>query len=487
MQTHFAYGAAMVPTSPLAPALLLVFPDEQEARNLSHPLSVHYECLIANDAASALSIAATQHIDAVICDEQLPDMPGSECLFTLRTKQPATLRFLCGLAADSRSINDALYVAAVYEYLRKPLIPDLVAISLKRAVEYNELANSYRRISHELLLKSGESKIPENGDWLPQRKFSDLFYCSQAMAEVCNLAKQAAATELPILIYGETGTGKELLARGIHYHSRRQNQAFLAENCSSIPPELLHSELFGHRRGAFTGAISDRLGLFSAADGGTVLLDEIEDMTEQLQGSLLRFLQSGEIKPVGSDRIHKSDVRVIGVTNVSLESLVEMGKFRMDLYYRLKGIEIRIPPLRERPEDILMLGEHFAQSFAASMGKKFVGFAKSTQQLLRNYSFPGNVRELENEVRRAVALTPNGEPIAPHQLSAAIRNNNEASVPLSPTELSGSLKEQVESLEKALVSAALNRFQGNQSRAAEYLGLSRVGLANKIKRYDITT
>ncbi|MCR1347483.1 sigma-54 dependent transcriptional regulator [Acidithiobacillus ferrooxidans] len=487
VQTTFTYCVAMVPNSPLAPVLLLVFPDDQEARNLSLPLSAHYECLIANDAASALNIVATQHIDAVICDEQLPDMPGSECLFALRTKQPATLRFLCGLATDSRSINDALYVAAVYEYLRKPLIPDLVAISLKRAVEYNELASSYRHTSHELLLKSGSLQIPESTDSLPQSKFSDLFYCSRAMADVCNLAKQAAATELPVLIYGETGTGKELLARGIHYHSRRQNQAFLAENCGSIPPELLHSELFGHRRGAFTGAISDRLGLFSAADGGTVLLDEIEDMTEQLQGSLLRFLQSGEIKPVGSDRIHKADVRVIAVTNVSLENLVNQGKFRMDLYYRLKGIEIRIPPLRERPEDILMLGQHFAQSFAASMGKKFVCFEKSTQELLQNYSFPGNVRELENEVRRAVALMPSGEPVGPQQLSAAIRNNIENNTFISTSELSGSLKEQVESLEKALVSAALSRFQGNQSRAAEYLGLSRVGLANKIKRYDISS
>lgn len=477
----------MASTLPLSPALLLVFPDDQEARNLSLQLSAHYECIIANDAASALQIIATRRVDAVICDDELPDMAGCECLFALRTKQPATLRFLSGMAADSRSIHDALYVAAVYEYLRKPLIPDLVAISLKRAVEYNELASSYRRLSHELLLKSGNINVPERGDSNPQEKFSELFYCSRAMADVCNLAKQAAATDLPVLIYGETGTGKELLARGIHYHSRRQSQAFLAENCSSIPPELLHSELFGHRRGSFTGAISDRLGLFSAADGGTVLLDEIEGMTEHLQASLLRFLQSGEIKPVGSDRIHKADIRVIAVTNFSLESLVDQGKFRADLYYRLKGIEIKIPPLRERPEDILMLGEHFAQSFAASMGKKYIGFEKTAQELLQNYAFPGNVRELENEVRRAIALTPNGEPIGSKQLSAAIRNNTEHNQIISTSELSGSLKDQVESLEKTLVSAALIRFQGNQSKAAAHLGLSRVGLANKIRRYNIST
>ncbi|WP_081577120.1 sigma-54-dependent transcriptional regulator [Acidithiobacillus thiooxidans] len=467
--------------------ILLVLTDEQEARNLSWALSTHYECIIVSTAAEALALVGTHPVDAIICDAKLEDMSGTQCLFDFRTRQPNAIRFLCGLGTDSSEFADALHVAAVYEYLRKPLFPELVTLSLKRALEYREISREHRQLTHDLSRHQKSKAVAADSNPNQQSlQFDGLFFCSQAMHKICELAKRAATTDLPILIYGETGTGKELLARGIHYHSHRREQIFLAQNCGGVPAELLQSELFGHHRGAYTGALSDRLGLFSAADGGTVLLDEIEDMSVSLQANLLRFLQSGEVKPLGSDKTHYSDVRIIAVTNVPLDQLVEQGNFRQDLYYRLKGLEISIPPLRDRPEDIQLLAEHFAKQFSTSLGKTYAGIGHEALNILQQYPFPGNVRELENEIRRTVALAPSGQPITADRLSDTIINYRmkEPEQP-TPTGESGTLKEQTENLERSMVISALKRCHGNQSRAAEALGLSRVGLANKIKRYAI--
>ena len=472
-------------TTRAIPVILLALKDSQEARNLSWALSMHYECRIVGTGAEALRVVGTQHMDAIICDAQLDDISGAQCLFEFRTRLPTVLRFLCGVGTDSSELTDALHIAAVYDYLRKPLFPDLVAISLKRALEYRERSREHRQLTHELSQQI-KLKTADFGTDTKPREFDKLFYCSQAMSKVCNLAKHAATTDLPILIDGETGTGKELLARGIHYHSHRREQVFLAQNCGGVPSELLQSELFGHRRGAYTGALSDRLGLFSAADGGTVLLDEIEDMSVSLQANLLRFLQSGEVKPLGSDKTHHADVRIIAVTNVQVEQLVDQGKFRQDLYYRLKGLEINIPPLRERPEDIELLAVHFARKFSKNSGKTYAGINQDTLAILRQYPFPGNVRELENEIRRTVALSPSGQVLTADRFSETLLNFQKKNPEqATPKTTSGSLKENIENLERALVTAALERSHGNQSRAAEDLGLSRVGLANKIKRYSI--
>ncbi|MBU2832155.1 sigma-54 dependent transcriptional regulator [Acidithiobacillus ferruginosus] len=467
--------------------ILLVLTDEQEARNLSWALSTQYECIIVSSAAEALALVGTHPVDVIICDARLEDMSGTQCLFDFRTRQPYAIRFLCGLGTDSSEFADALHVAAVYEYLRKPLFPELVTLSLKRALEYREISREHRQLTHDLSRhQKSKAVAAASNPNQPSLQFDGLFFCSQAMHKICELAKRAATTDLPILIYGETGTGKELLARGIHYHSHRREQIFLAQNCGGVPAELLQSELFGHHRGAYTGALSDRLGLFSAADGGTVLLDEIEDMSVSLQANLLRFLQSGEVKPLGSDKTHYSDVRIIAVTNVPLDQLVEQGNFRQDLYYRLKGLEISIPPLRDRPEDIQLLAEHFAKQFSTSLGKSYAGIGHEALNILQQYPFPGNVRELENEIRRTVALAPSGQPITADRLSDTIINYRikEPKQPI-PTGESGTLKELTENLERSMVISALKRCHGNQSRAAEALGLSRVGLANKIKRYAI--
>jgi two-component system response regulator HupR/HoxA len=320
-------------------------------------------------------------------------------------------------------------------------------------------------------------------------EFDRLVFCSDAMAEVCNLAKKAAATDLPVLIQGETGTGKELLARAIHLFSKRQKQLFLAQNCGAMEDSLLQSELFGHRRGAFTGAVSDRLGLFVAADGGTVFLDEISDISPPGQISLLRFLQEGEIKPLGSDTTRRANVRIIAACNRPLEELVEQGSFRRDLYYRLRGFELRVPPLRERPEDIVVLTQYLLKKYLGTMiGRKVPGVAAEAMQKLKSYWYPGNVRELENEVRRMVCLTEEGEFITVKHLSPEI-----ARCPTRPAGLPGigqpkpgsSLKQAVEYVEVQLLRQALKRHHWNHTRASRDLGLSRVGLASKIKRYGI--
>ncbi len=229
------------------------------------------------------------------------------------------------------------------------------------------------------------------------------------MAELCDLAKQAATTELPILIQGETGTGKELLARAIHYNSPRRTSPLLIQNCGGMPDDLLQSELFGHKRGAFTGAISDRLGLFRAADGGTVFLDEISEVSPSFQVSLLRFLQEGEVKPLGSDKVEHCSVRIIAASNRSLKDMVARREFRQISISASKVSSLRCLRFRERRDDIAPLSEFFAAKHADGMGRKILGITASTIEKLSACDFPGNVRELENEIRRMVALAKDGE------------------------------------------------------------------------------
>jgi two-component system response regulator HupR/HoxA len=260
----------------------------------------------------------------------------------------------------------------------------------------------------------------------------------------------------------------------------------MVQNCGGMPDELLQSELFGHKRGAYTGAISDRLGLFRAADGGTVFLDEISEVSPSFQVSLLRFLQEGEVKPLGSDKTETANVRIIAASNRPLKALAAAGKFRHDLYFRLRGFELEVPPLRERPNDIPALAEFFAAKHSDAIGRKVLGISAGALEKLLVYSFPGNVRELENEIRRMVALSKDGEYLTTDIMSPGIL----AATPHRPrsngfTPEGATLKEKVESLEKKLVGEVLSRHRWNQSRAANELGLSRVGLANKIKRYGL--
>lgn len=445
-----------------------------------------YRVLLARSPVEAFAALSNAHVDLVIAGD---GREGVDLLSGLRISHPDIIRILV-VEADSQLSRQAVSPAAIYQFVREPLDAEQIGLLVKRALETRELARRHRLLSREFKFP-GDADVPHGRNGIVLRaesqRFEKLVYVSEKMAELCDLARKAARTELPILIQGETGTGKELLARAIHYNSSRRTSPLMMQNCGGLHDELLQSELFGHRRGAFTGAISDRLGLFRAADGGTVFLDEISEVSPSFQVSLLRFLQEGEVKPLGSDKTETCNVRIIAASNRPLSALVAAGKFRQDLFFRLRGFEFEVPPLRERPDDIPALAEFLAAKHSDAIGRKTLGISASALEKLVAFEFPGNVRELENEIRRMVSLTKDGEYLTTQTMSPAL-------LAAAPRKLrcqsrftpeGTTLKDQVESLEKHIVSEALARHRWNQSRAADELGLSRVGLANKIRRYGL--
>ncbi len=467
--------------------ILLVVGDDRPWEGVRRHLEGEgYRVLVRRDGRSALRLAEETAIDLVFAEERLGGEDGIAVLQRFRLAHPTVLRILVRDADRLGGLDPAWRQAAIYQTMRKPLDALQIGLLVRRALETRELARRHRLLSRELKLHGDWPSLAlAGGNAGDHQHFDKLVYVSERMAAVCQLAREAAATDLPVLIQGETGTGKELLARAIHHHSRRNDSPLLVQNCGGIPDELLQSELFGHVRGAFTGAVADRTGLFRAADGGTVFLDEISDVSPAFQISLLRFLQFGEVKPLGSDRVLACDVRIIAASNRPLRELMREGRFRKDLYYRLKGFEITIPPLRERREDIPVLAEFFVAKYSQSLGKRILGIARDVLDVLRAYAFPGNVRELENEVRRMVALTPDGSYITRRSLSPELQQVRIPEADASWTFEGRTLKEKVETLERRLVLQALERHGWNQSRAAADLGLSRVGLANKIRRYGL--
>ena len=447
-----------------------------------------YRVLAARSHRDANVALADAHVDLVIADDD-GDGAGFNFLAGLRTSHPDVIRILA-LACDATVSASPIMSAAIYQIIRKPLDSEQIGLLVKRGLEARELARRHRLLSREFKVPGDAMLLKDHhglGLRAESQRFEKLVFVSEKMAELCDLARKAARTELPILIQGETGTGKELMARAIHYNSSRRASPLMVQNCGGVPDDLLQSELFGHKRGAFTGAISDRLGLFRAADGGTVFLDEISEVSPSFQVSLLRFLQDGEVKPLGSDKTQIANVRIIAAANRSMRALVAAGKYRQDLYFRLRGFELEIPPLRDRPDDIAALAEFFAAKHTDAIGRKILGISAGVIDKLVAFDFPGNIRELETEVRRMVALAKDGEYLTTQNLSPSLlavaprnRTKRDGFVPEGAT-----LKDKVESLEKHLVGEVLARHRWNQSRAADELGLSRVGLANKIKRYGL--
>ena len=445
-------------------------------------------CSGTQDAAARLDEVQT---NLLLCDLEGADLTAARRLMDhARVSHPTVARVLVGEARQSEVMAGIARDVAAYLYLMKPTPAELLRLVAKRALELGELSRRHRLLSRELKISMDDDLFgcgPELSVEGGYSQFEKLVYVSPKMAKLVAEAKQAAATDLPVLIFGETGTGKELLARAIQFNSRRMASPMHVQNCGGISDEMLQSELFGHVRGAFTGAISDRLGLFRGADGGTVFLDEISEVSPSFQVSLLRFLQEGEVKPLGSDKIHRADVRIIAASNRSLEEMVAQGRFRRDLYYRLKGFDLRIPALRERREDIPVLAQFFLEKYAGVLGPRVIGITREALEKLRAYDFPGNVRELETEIRRTVAVADQGGYVSVRHLSGNLqRVQVREEEPLGWDGGEGGLKEMVERLEKHAVAKALARHHWNQSRAAEDLGLSRVGLANKIRRYGLT-
>jgi Nif-specific regulatory protein len=316
-----------------------------------------------------------------------------------------------------------------------------------------------------------------------RRRFSDIIGESTAMKEIFRQLEKVIDTRATVCIEGETGTGKEVIASAIHYQGKRRDKLFVAQNCAALPESLLESELFGHKKGAFTGADHDKKGLFEIADGGTLFLDEISEMPLSLQAKLLRVLQEGEIRPVGATASKSIDVRILCASNKALEKEVEKGSFRQDLYYRLRVFPLRLPPLRERRDDIPLLVDHFLRKYTAEMSKPVAGITPEALDQLQAYSWPGNIRELENEVQRLVIQCDNEGFITPELLAPAVRKVEGLLGRVAPKK--GTLKDMMEEVERWLLAEALREHGGNKTKTAETLGITREGLHKKLAKYGM--
>ena len=306
---------------------------------------------------------------------------------------------------------------------------------------------------------------------------------SAPMKQLLQQLEKVVNTRVTVLIEGETGVGKELVAASVHYRSNRRDRLFVGQNCAAMPETLLESELFGHKKGAFTGAHEDKRGLFEVADGGTLFLDEVTEMPLSLQSKLLRVLQEGEIRPIGATQEKKVNVRIVAATNRNLEKEVAEGRFREDLYYRLKVFPLRVPPLRERREDIPLIGAHFLQRFATEFGKPAGGFSQQAMELLQSYDWPGNVRELQNEIQRLVIQIDTGGFVTPDMLSPRVRQVEGMIERVRPTK--GTLKEMMDQVERWLLIEALREHGNNKTAAAKSLGITREGLHKKLRAFGL--
>ena len=448
-----------------------------------------YRLVCCESSREAAKVLVGLNVDLLIYDADDEGAGEVTVPTAMRVNAPRAPRIIVS-SSDALAAADRISrESAAYLFLTKPVVISQVRLAIKRALELSELSRRHRIVSREMNL-SIDDDIFDESRTLSVRggisRFERLVYASPKMADVVAQARTAAKTELSVLIGGETGTGKELLARAIHYNSSRADSPLHVQNCGGLPDTMLRAELFGHLAGAVPGIAAARLGLFRAADGGTVFLDEISEISPSFQASLLRFLQEREVKPDGSDEVFTSDVRILVATNRPLEKMVEQGLFRRDLYFRLKGFAIDIPPLRERPEEIAALAGFFLEKYAGVVGRRVLGFTSQALDTLGRYDYPGNVRELENEVQRMVAVADQGGYVSERHLSPSFANLKVKATLPRGLQIDGStLKEMVESLEAGVVGSTLHANKWNRTRTAEQLGLSRVGLANKIKRYGL--
>jgi DNA-binding NtrC family response regulator len=420
------------------------------------------------DAEQALSVALDDDPDVILCDVRMPNMDGLSFLQQYRAGHGGALVIMMSAYGNEDAALAAMREGA-YDYLHKPFRPDEVVMTLRKAEEREHL----RREVATLRATLGADAVRD-----------DLVVESKVMRDLLELASKVAAHDTTVLLTGDSGTGKEVFAQAIHRMSSRSSKGFVAVNCAAIPEHLLESELFGHVKGAFTGATADRLGLVAEADGGTLLLDEIGEMPLSLQAKLLRFLEGGEVRRVGDERNRKVDIRLIAATAKSLEDSVKQKEFRDDLYYRLNVVHIHIPPLRERPEDVPALVAHFAQSTALRLSRP-VSITPKALAMLAAHHWPGNVRELRNAIERAAVLSETG------RLDCGDFGLLASAAIDGPTfDLNGNgnemaLKPQVEALEKAAISRGLAAAGGNRREAAKMLGVSLRTLFYKLRRYNL--
>ncbi|MDR0842766.1 MAG: sigma-54 dependent transcriptional regulator [Acidobacteriota bacterium] len=461
---------------------ILIVDDEEILRDVLTDLleSESYDADAVETGGEALARMRTRQYAVVLLDLMLPDIDGLEVLESIRKMaRPPVAIMLTAYASLEKAVRATKLGA--FDFLSKPFKNEELLLAVKNALEHYELLEENRQL---------KSTLRE------RYSFKNIIGKSAVMRQIFDLIAQVAPSRSTVLVQGESGTGKELVARAIHAASGRAASPFVAINCGNIPPDLLESELFGHVKGAFTGAANSKKGLFEAADGGTIFLDEVGTLSPEIQSRLLRVIQEREFRRLGSLENIKVDVRIIAATNTDLADGVRRGTFRDDLYYRLNVIVVKIPALRERPEDIPSLAEHFIRKFSQENQRRGLVVEPSALKVLMDYHWPGNVRELENVMERAVVLAPGdriGIDLFPKNLLQPPETAPAVGLPSdSPDSLgfpglmgSQSLKDRVGSYEKAIILDALEKTGGNQKKAAQLLDVNPTTLSEKLKRLGI--
>lgn len=444
----------------MASRRVLVVDDEENIRNLLSQIlrQEGFEVETASDGATGLRKASSGEFDLVLLDVRIPEKDGMEVLREIRREDPgAVVMIVTGYATLEMAVEAMRHGA--FDYISKPFKKDELVVKVRRALEHEQLREENRKLHEELRARF---------------KFEGIVGTSPKMQEVLRVAAAVAPTDATVLIYGETGTGKEILARSIHYQSPRAHGPFVAINCGAIPETLLETELFGHEKGAFTSAVGSRVGKFEAADGGTIFLDEVGDMSPAMQVKLLRVLQERTFERVGSNKPVRVDVRVIAATNKDLRQAIRDGRFREDLFYRLSVVPIELPPLRERVEDIPLLAQHFLEKYRQKYGKAVTGFTPQAVRKMRRYSWPGNVRELEFAVERAVILSRTPEIWAEDLwLGGAGGDAGEERLP------------SLADVERQHIVRVLQHTEWNLEEAAKVLGMSVAQLRRRLDQYGV--
>ncbi len=450
--------------------ILLVEDDRNTLDGLAEILGMEsYDVIKALDGHTAMNEIRNGHFNIMITDLLLPDFDGLE-LAKLAWKEQSDLMVVMMTAFGSVKHAVSAMKQGIYDYLTKPIDIDELLIVISKAINEQKLRQDYNVLKDRM-----EKKY----------QYENIIGSSGKMQEVFAKINKIATTDATIIVRGESGTGKELVARAIHYNSHRKNKVMMEINCSSIPETLLESELFGHEKGSFTGAHKTMKGKFEVADGGTIFLDEIGDLSPNVQIKLLRFLQEKRFARVGGTSLINVDVRLITATNRNLEQAIKDGQFREDLYYRLNVIPILIPALRDRKEDVGPLTEHFLHKFAEKNNKKIEGIVPDAFNICMNYPWPGNVRELENAIENAVVLSESNY-IRPEDLPAYIKTSSkELDVPDMSDMGNLNYKEQLEYAEKIIIQKALEETKGNKTHAADRLGFSIRTMRNKVNKYNL--
>jgi DNA-binding NtrC family response regulator len=444
---------------------ILVVEDDEAMRDvLQEELSdAGYRVIVGSGSRAAIDRVRAERMDIVITDLRMPDLDGFDLIRDIRaTKNAPPIIMITAFGSIETAIK-AVKLGA-YDYITKPFEIEELLLVIDKALSEQALRRKVERLQREVEALYG---------------FENIVVRSEPMREVLTLVARVAASTASVLITGESGTGKELIARAIHYNSPRAQQPFVAVNLAAVPEPLIESELFGHTKGAFTDAHANKPGLFAEATGGTIFLDEIAELAAPLQAKLLRVLQEHEVRPVGATRSHKIDVRVVSATNRDLEEMMAEGSFREDLYYRLNVIQIDLPPLRSRPDDILPIAEHFLAVAGARVNPpRIYKLHPDTQRILLGYPWPGNVRELENVIERGLTLC-RGDEIRPDDLPNHVRERKSNDFLATAMARRMNLAE----LEREYIERVLEEEGGNKTRAAQRLGLDRKTLYRKLDEY----